>query len=229
VIEKIDAHGWFLSDAKDFESGIDVSDSHSGDECAYLKSVASRPRTFGFLSKSIKPGPYLGNRLKMSAWVKTKLENEATVQLWLRADGAWKNRVGCFDNMYKRAIAGATEWTKHAVSVDVPATAERILFGVLLNGKGKVWIDEVALELLNDEVLDLLGRSPTENETQELLRKDIVRIMADLSPRERDVLRLRFGLDDGRQRTLEEVGQLYGVTRERIRQIEAKALRKLRH
>jgi DNA-directed RNA polymerase sigma subunit (sigma70/sigma32) len=65
--------------------------------------------------------------------------------------------------------------------------------------------------------------------TQQLLREDFLEVMAGLSVRERDVLRLRFGLDDGRQRTLEEVAQLFGVTRERIRQIEAKALRKLRH
>lgn len=54
-------------------------------------------------------------------------------------------------------------------------------------------------------------------------------VLDTLTPREEKVLRLRFGLDDGRSRTLEEVGQVFGVTRERIRQIEAKALRKLRH
>jgi RNA polymerase primary sigma factor len=53
--------------------------------------------------------------------------------------------------------------------------------------------------------------------------------MEGLSHRERDVLRLRFGLDDGRQRTLEEIGEMFGLTIERIRQIEVKALRKLRH
>ena len=54
-------------------------------------------------------------------------------------------------------------------------------------------------------------------------------VLSTLTEREENVLRLRFGLDDGRNRTLEEVGQIFGVTRERIRQIEAKALRKLRH
>lgn len=82
---------------------------------------------------------------------------------------------------------------------------------------------------LGDFIEDREAQTPATSVTQELLRDDIIEVMAGLSPRERDVLRLRFGLDDGRQRTLEEVGQLFGVTRERIRQIEAKALRKLRH
>lgn len=82
---------------------------------------------------------------------------------------------------------------------------------------------------LGDFIEDREGETPASNVTQELLKEDITEVMAGLSARERDVLRLRFGLDDGRQRTLEEVGQLFGVTRERIRQIEAKALRKLRH
>jgi RNA polymerase primary sigma factor len=82
---------------------------------------------------------------------------------------------------------------------------------------------------LADFVEDTNAATPAMSVTQDLLREDIIEVMASLAPRERDVLRLRFGLDDGRSRTLEEVGQLFGVTRERIRQIEAKALRKLRH
>lgn len=82
---------------------------------------------------------------------------------------------------------------------------------------------------LGDMIADEDAATPAMAVTNELLRDDIIEVMAGLSPRERDVLRLRFGLDDGRPRTLEEVGQLFGVTRERIRQIEAKALRKLRH
>jgi len=61
------------------------------------------------------------------------------------------------------------------------------------------------------------------------LREQIGEVLDTLTERERNVLRLRFGLDDGRGRTLEEVGREFNVTRERIRQIEAKALRKLRH
>lgn len=82
---------------------------------------------------------------------------------------------------------------------------------------------------LGDFIEDKDADAPVKTVAQELLREDLAEVLSGLSPRERDVLRLRFGMDDGRQRTLEEVGQLFGVTRERIRQIEAKALRKLRH
>ncbi len=73
------------------------------------------------------------------------------------------------------------------------------------------------------------GETPEDEVSKSLLREDLENVLDTLSTRERDVLRLRYGLDDGRMKTLEEIGQIFNVTRERIRQIEAKALRKLRH
>jgi len=73
------------------------------------------------------------------------------------------------------------------------------------------------------------GETPEDDVSKNLLREDLEIVLDGLSPRERDVLRLRYGLDDGRMKTLEEIGAIFNVTRERIRQIEAKALRKLRH
>ena len=82
---------------------------------------------------------------------------------------------------------------------------------------------------LGDFITDEDAESPEESASFVLLREHLDGILGTLTDREEKVLRLRFGLDDGRPRTLEEVGQEFGVTRERIRQIEAKALRKLRH
>ena len=82
---------------------------------------------------------------------------------------------------------------------------------------------------LGDFIPDDDAPAPAEAASYTLLREQITKVLATLTPREEKVLRLRFGLEDGRQRTLEEVGKEFNVTRERIRQIEAKALRKLRH
>ena len=82
---------------------------------------------------------------------------------------------------------------------------------------------------LGDFVEDVGVASPNDVVMHGLLREDLEEVMASLSDRERTVLKMRFGLDDGRQRTLEDVGRYFQVTRERIRQIEAKALRKLKH
>jgi RNA polymerase primary sigma factor len=82
---------------------------------------------------------------------------------------------------------------------------------------------------LGDFIEDHDAPAPADAAAYQLLREQLEEVLETLSPREEKVLRLRFGLEDGRARTLEEVGQAFGVTRERIRQIEAKALRKLRH
>ena len=82
---------------------------------------------------------------------------------------------------------------------------------------------------LGDFIPDDIAQAPADAAAFTMLKEQLLEVLETLTPREEKVLRLRFGLDDGRQRTLEEVGKEFSVTRERIRQIEAKALRKLRH
>ena len=102
----------------------------------------------------------------------------------------------------------------------------------------KIALDPVSLETpigeeedshLGDFIEDSDSPAPAEAVSYTLLREQLNEVLHTLTPREEQVLKLRFGLDDGRTRTLEEVGRVFNITRERIRQIEAKALRKLRH
>ena len=90
-------------------------------------------------------------------------------------------------------------------------------------------VGEEADRTLGDFVEDPAALAPDEAAARQLLKEQVAAVLESLNGRERRILRLRFGLEDGRARTLEEVGKEFNVTRERIRQIEAKALRKLRH
>ena len=117
-----------------------------------------------------------------------------------------------------------------AVEMDIPVERVREIL--------KISQEPVSLETpigeeedshLGDFIEDEDALAPAEAASFFLLREQLTNVLNTLTPREKKVLELRFGLEDGRTRTLEEVGQVFGVTRERIRQIEAKALRKLRH
>ena len=81
---------------------------------------------------------------------------------------------------------------------------------------------------IEETLVDIYAEGPEKVSGKSLLKEDLENVLNTLNPRERDVLRLRYGLDDGRVKTLEEIGTVFSVTRERIRQIEAKALRKLK-
>jgi RNA polymerase primary sigma factor len=117
-----------------------------------------------------------------------------------------------------------------AKEMDIPAERVREIL--------KISQEPVSLEMpigeeedsnLGDFIEDQKALPPAEAASRQMLKEKMEDVLGSLSPRERDVLTMRFGLEDGRARTLEEVGREFGVTRERIRQIEAKALRKLRH
>ena len=124
------------------------------------------------------------------------------------------------------------EPTPEEIAVEMGVTEERV------REIQKIAQDPVSLETpigeeedshLSDFIEDEQSASPTDAVAFTMLKEQLIGVLDTLTPREEKVLRLRYGLDDGRPRTLEEVGKEFNVTRERIRQIEAKALRKLRH
>jgi RNA polymerase primary sigma factor len=88
--------------------------------------------------------------------------------------------------------------------------------------------DDEEDSVLGDFIEDEEAKTPTESASEQLLKEQVKQILSTLTEREQKILKLRFGLEDGKSHTLEEVGQEFSVTRERIRQIEAKALAKLR-
>lgn len=137
---------WYLSDKRDFRTGFESTGADTDAEYVYLKSVVPRPKNWAFISKTAQPDHYKGKKIKLSALIKTQLPDGASVQLWIRVAGDWKERPEHLDNMFDRRIKGSSEWTKYSVEVDMPPATEYIFYGVLLNGTGIVWLNEVLLE-----------------------------------------------------------------------------------
>jgi RNA polymerase primary sigma factor len=117
-------------------------------------------------------------------------------------------------------LSAAMELSVNKIQEIIQADREPISMEMPLNRDEETY--------LGDLIEDNESSRPDSTTVEELMRQDLNRMLSQLTPRERDIMHLRYGLEDGRQRTLEEVGRLFNITRERVRQIEHKAFRKLR-
>ena len=142
--------GWFVagSHPREYSSSVDRSSPRSGKGSAHCESVAAKTGGFGTMMPVFQPGEFRGKRVRFSGYARS--EGVADwAGLWMRVDGPGGKSLA-FDNMQDRAIKGTTEWTKYEIVLDVPAQAEQIAYGVLLTGRGGVWIDDLKFDVVGN-------------------------------------------------------------------------------
>ncbi len=142
--------GWIRlgNQPQNYEMSLDREMKHSGKASAHLKFTADKAEGFGTMMQTFKADAYRGKRVRMSAWMRT--ENADSAQFWLRLDGAKSS--GGFDNMDNRAVTGTTDWKRYEITLDIPADTVNIAFGIILSGKGQVWVDDFAFEVVGKDV-----------------------------------------------------------------------------
>ncbi|WP_350299869.1 helix-turn-helix transcriptional regulator [Peribacillus frigoritolerans] len=139
--------GWNLSGSHPFnyKIGIDRETFHKGQASGFLKSVTKESKEeFATMMQQFKAENYLGKRMKLSGFLKSK-DVDGFCGLWMRVDNALQD-VLQFDNMGNRPIVNDTEWNHYYIVLDVPENSAIISFGVLLSGRGQLWIDELEFE-----------------------------------------------------------------------------------
>jgi RNA polymerase primary sigma factor len=187
----------------DYERGFKFSTyAHWWIRQALTRAIADQARTIRIPVHMIET---INRLIRVSRQLLSELGREPTVEEIAEAMSRGQEVV-----VTPEKVREITKASQQAISLDMP-------------------VGEEEDQTLGDFVEDTTAPAPAEAAARQLLREQVAAVLDSLTGRERRVLQLRFGLDDGRARTLEEVGTEFGVTRERIRQIEATALRKLRH
>ena len=145
------SRSWFEAGSHpgDYDMGVDRNSAFTGGSSGYIKSNKPDPAGFGTYMQMFDATEYRGKRLRLSAYVRSEnVENWAA--LWMRVDR--DRKPVAFDNMQNRPIKETQGWTEHAIVLDVDDKATAVAFGILLAGKGAVWIDDVTFETVGEEV-----------------------------------------------------------------------------
>jgi hypothetical protein len=156
--------------AKGYEVSVDRTEKHQGKASGSIRSIAAEQDPFTFLAQGFKADDYREKRLRITAYVKCKdIDNSAG--LWMRIDG--KDKTGlAFDNMQDRRIKGTKDWKQYEMVLDVPKDAAEVYFGILLAGKGQVWVDDFKLEAVGKEI-KTTGTETEPMKRRRELRKDL--------------------------------------------------------
>ena len=160
--------GWGMagSHPQNYAYGIDTDVKRSGEGSGYMKAKLSDTGGFGTLMQTFDADMYRGKRVRMSGYVKSEGVELYTREfgwagLWMRVDGPQLYKPLAFDNMSNRPIYGSTDWQKYEIVLDVPENSVNIAFGILLAGKGQVWLDGIQFEVVGQDVPTTdLGASP---------------------------------------------------------------------
>lgn len=155
--------GWFLAGSRpqDYVAGVDRDVAHGGESSAFIDGSRATEPGFGTLMQTIRADHYRGQRVCLTSFVRMSgVEDWAGV--WMRIDGPEREMLG-FDNMQDRPLKGTGDWHEHQVVLDVPQNAEYVNYGILLRGKGRVWIDDLRLEQV-DRSVPLTGHASAAGE-----------------------------------------------------------------
>jgi len=142
-----------------YEISIDSEVRHGGRQSAVIRCIPEACDSFGTIGQTIRAGTFRGKRIRLSAWVRSLHAGRAN--LWLRVDGftaafskaqTGNRPVLDFDNMEDRVMTGTHDWTLQEIVLDVPHSAALIYAGLILDGGGQAWLDDVALEPVDPSV-----------------------------------------------------------------------------
>lgn len=138
--------GWFIAGSRpnDYTAGTVSDAGRPGAASAYLASREEVVEGFGTLMQEFSAELFLGKRVRMTGYVRAE-SVEGRAGLWMRVDGTDRALLN-FDNMQDRPILGMLPWRRYEIVLDVPAESTRIAFGILLQGNGKVYVDDFAFE-----------------------------------------------------------------------------------
>jgi hypothetical protein len=144
--------GWNVAGTapRDYEVRLDATGGRNHSACAELRARVAKVTGFVTLTQMASPASLRGRRLQLSAWIKSE-RVVGWAGFWMRIDNE-KHKVVAFDNMQNRPVRGSTEWTARSIVLEVPHDARKLLFGVIMEGTGTVWVDDFQFSLVGPEV-----------------------------------------------------------------------------